>query len=190
MSDTFSPHGFDGVWQMYLPDSKIKDPVTGEWAPEVLKDQVLRIRTDGDVMDYRIRVDHPDGASVYMKYTCKFNDTKWVPYFVYHIEGERNPAFDGGPNSLLKQGTHLGKPIAYIKQIYVDERTQYRITKNPDGTAQYCMERRLSEDGSVNVGYVLSAEGVFEIAKHFTRMEEDPEWHLDQDVWDEMGNPL
>ncbi len=34
MESDFDPNGFDGVWRMYLPDSKIKDPITGEWVPK------------------------------------------------------------------------------------------------------------------------------------------------------------
>jgi hypothetical protein len=176
MEPGFDPHGFDGVWRMYLPDSTVLDPATGEMIPEVLTDQVLEIRTTGDVMDYKIRVDHSPELSIFMTYRCQFGAVEWTPYTVYHIEGDANdPALRPGP--LLKSGTRLGEPMAFIKQVYVDPRTQYRITRNPDGTAQYLMLRRLSEDGRRNVGTVLTAEGERSIDKHFLRDEGPaPEW--------------
>ncbi len=135
---------------------------------EVLKGQLLEIRTDGDVMDYRIRIDITDDLTTYMKYTCRFGDEEWAPYTVYHIDGDPNHEMLK-PSDILKGGTRLGEPVAFIKQVYVDPRTQYRITKNPDGSAQYVMLRRLSEDRQRNVGTVLTAEGEAEIAKHFIR---------------------
>src|ERR1700712_3405997 len=112
MDPDFDPTGFNGTWGMYLPESKVRDPQTGEWVPEPLLDQYLRIQTDGDVMEYRIRVDHEEGMRQYRKYPCRYNDPEWTPYTVYHIDGDPDhPKFQPGENKLLKSGTKLGEPI-------------------------------------------------------------------------------
>ena len=63
-----------------------------------------------------------------------------------------------------------GKPQTVNDSTYVDLRTQYRISRNPDGTAQYVMMRRLSEDGTRNVGTVLTPDGTASIDKAFMRV--------------------
>jgi hypothetical protein len=167
--DAFDPSGFDGHWVMVNDESTIWDPERGEYVPEVLKGQEIDIRHDGDVQIYRIRVDITEDLTIHMGYECRFGDAVWVPYTVVQIDGDPDhPAL--APNDTLKQGTRLGAPIAWIKQIYVDPRTQYRISRNPDGTAQYVMMRRLSEDGTRNVGTVLTPDGTASIDKAFMRV--------------------
>lgn len=168
--DDFDPSGFDGRWGMVLDESTVWDEATQEWVPELLKGQELNIRHEGDFQIYRIRVDIGDDLSVHMAYECTFGAARWVPYRLVQVDGDPNdPRL--GPNATLKQGMRLGEPIAWIKQVYVDPRTQYRITRNPDGTAQYVMMRRLNEAGTRNVGTVLSADGVANVDKAFMRLD-------------------
>lgn len=167
--DDFDPTGFDGRWGMVLDESTVWDEVKQEWVPEVLAGQEVRIHHVGDTQHYRIRVDITEDLSIHMGYECTFGDSKWVPYTVLQIDGDPDHPMLA-PNDTLKQGTRLGEPIAWLKQVYADRRTQYRITRNPDGTAQYIMMRRLSEDGTRNIGTVLSSEGVANIDKAFMRL--------------------
>ncbi|SEB65030.1 hypothetical protein [Rhodococcus koreensis] len=168
MPEDIDASGFNGKWRMDLDRSKIWDAARGEWAPEVLADQRLEIRTEGDVMYYKISVGISSDLTVHSTYTCRFGDSKWAPYMVESIDGDANHE-KLTPNDLPKSGMKLGEASAYVKQVYVDPRTQYRITKNPDGTAQYVMLRRLSADGRTNTGYVLDTNGVATIAKVFVR---------------------
>ncbi|GAA1466551.1 hypothetical protein [Microbacterium thalassium] len=168
--DDFDPTGFDGTWVMVNDESTIWDAEKQEYVPEILAGQEITIRHEGDLQIYRIRVDIEPDLSIHMAYECRFGDSAWVPYRVVQIDGDPNhPRLQ--PNAVLKQGTRLNEPIAWIKQVYVDRRTQYRITKNPDGTAQYIMMRRLNEDGTRNVGTVLNPAGVASIDKAFMRID-------------------
>ena len=63
----------------------------------------------------------------------------------------------------------MGEPIAWLKVAYVDPRTQVRLTKNLDGSAQYVLLSRVSEDGSKLFGYVMTPDGQFVTDKHFFR---------------------
>src|SRR5258706_12921321 len=107
-------------------------------------------------MQYRVRIDHDDDLSLFMRYTCRYGAEEWVPYGVYHIEGALNhPKLQ--PNDHRKVVAKVGEPIAFLKQGYVDPRTRFRITQHPDGTAQYGLMSRLSEDRERIVGTVPPA---------------------------------
>jgi hypothetical protein len=175
MTADFDSAGFNGVWRMYLPDSKVRDPETGEWVPEVIRNQVIELQIHDGVMDYRVRIDHAEDLSMYMRYTCRFDDPEWVPYSLVHIEGDPNHE-SLRPNDFRKVPARVGEPVAYLKHIYVDPRTHYRITKHPDGTPQYVMLRRLSEDSQRYVSTVWPVEGNTGVEKHFIR---DPDTEVD-----------
>ena len=98
-----------------------------------------------------------------------FVQTEWVPYGVVEIDGPEDHEMLK-PNETLQAGTKLGEPIAWVKQVYVDARTHYRISKNVNGTAQYVMLRRLLEDGSI-LSTVIDPDGVPTIMKYFVRVE-------------------
>jgi hypothetical protein len=175
MEPGFDPSGFDGVWRMQA-GSRVRDPRSGEWVPEPIQQQVIDIRHDDDVMHCRVRIDHAEDLSLYMRYTCRYGADEWVPYAVYHIEGDPNHE-KLRPNDYRKVVARIGEPIAFLKQIYVDPRTRYRITKHPSGSAQYVLMSRLAEDRQQMVGRVLAAEGDGEIDKHFVRdFESAIEW--------------
>jgi hypothetical protein len=129
---------------------------------------VAEIRHDGDVIDFRVRIDHAEDLVLYLRSTCRYDAQEWSPYTVWHIEGD--PDHESlRPNNFRKVHARVGEPIAYVKQIYVDPRTNYRITKHPDGTAQYSLMSRLSEDGQRLVGAVQAVEDDAAIVKHMIR---------------------
>jgi hypothetical protein len=176
MESDFDPTGFDGVWRMYLPDSKVRDPETGEWVPEVIRDQVSETRHEGDVMHFRCRIEHAEDLVLYLGYTCRYGADEWVPYTVLHIEGDPNHE-SLKPNNFRKVHARVGEPIAFLKQVYVDPRTKVRITRHPDGDAQYVLTSRLSEDRQRNVATVQAVEGGAAIEKHAIRdTGPEPEW--------------
>jgi hypothetical protein len=164
----FDPSGFDGVWRMYRPKSQTRDPVTGEWVPEVIEDQIAEIRHDGDVLQFRCRIDHAADLQLYLSYTCRLGSDEWVPYVVFHIDGD--PDHESlRPNDFRKVHARVGEPIAFVREIYVDPRTMFRLTRHPDGSAQYGLMSRLSDDGGRIVGSVQSAESDAAIVKHMIR---------------------
>jgi hypothetical protein len=176
MEDDFDPSGFDGVWRMYLPDSKVLDPATGEWVPEVINDQVSEVRHDGDVMEFRSRIQHAPDLVLYLRYVCGYDTEEWAPYTVMHIDGD--PEHESlRPNRFRKVHARVGDPIAFVKQVFVDPRTRFRITRHPDGSAQYLLMNRLSEDRQRSVAKVMSADSDAAIEKHSIRdTGPAPEW--------------
>jgi hypothetical protein len=160
--------GFDGVWRIYLPDSKVLDPQTGEWVPEVIQDQVSEVRHDGEQMEFRSRIQHAPDLVLYLSYVCGYGDREWAPYTVMHIEGD--PDHESlRPNNFRKVHARVGEPIAFVKQVYVDPRTRFRITRHPNGVAQYLLMNRLSADLRRSVAKVISADGDAAIEKHSVR---------------------
>lgn len=165
----FDPSRFDGKWRMAREASSVLDEETGEMVQEPIVDQWSENRTDGDVITYTISIEVEPGLTLHMGYTVKINDTAWAPYTVVRIDGDpEHPHLAGG--GMLKSGVRVGEPVAWIKHVYVDPRTQFRITKNLDGTPQYVLQRRLSEDGNKLYGSVLTPEGKLVIDKHFVRV--------------------
>ena len=73
------------------------------------------------------------------------------------------------PNDFRKVHARVGEPIAFVREIYVDPRTMFRLTRHPDGSAQYGLMSRLSDDGGRIVGSVQSAESDAAIVKHMIR---------------------
>lgn len=170
MNTEFDPSGFNGAWQMYLPDSKVFDPVTGEWVPEVINSQFNEVWHDRDVMKFRSRIDHAEDVSMYLGYTCRYGADEWVPYQILHIEGD--PDHESlRPNHFRKQHARVGGVMGYVKQVYVDPRTRIRITRHPNGEAQYVLMTRLSEDRQRVVAKVMAAEGDAGVEKHMIRYE-------------------
>lgn len=176
MSTPFDTSGFDGVWHMYLPDSKVLDPVTGEWVPEPIKSQVSEVRHEGDVMTFQGRIDHADDLSMYLRYTCRYGADDWTPYEIVRIEGD--PEHESlRPNHFRKHHARVGGVMGYVKQVYVDPRTRIRITKHPTGEAQYVLMVRLSADCERSVAKVIAAEGDAGIEKHSIKHHgAAPEW--------------
>lgn len=168
MSEAFDLSGFEGKWAIDLERSQVRDEKTGEWVPEWLKDQDIEMRHDGDVQVYRGEVKAAEDLTLYMGYTCAWGQPDWVPYTVVQIDGPEDHQLLQ-PNATLKSGTRLGEPIAWVKQVYVDPRIHYRISKNLDGTPQYAMERRLLDDGSV-LSTVIAPGGILTIRKFFVRI--------------------
>ncbi|GAA1705923.1 hypothetical protein GCM10009808_24870 [Microbacterium sediminicola] len=168
MSEEFDLSGFEGTWAIDLSRSQVLDEKTGEWVPEWLENQDIEMRHEGDVQVYRGEVKAAADLTMYMGYTATWSAAEWVPYTIVQIDGpEDHPLLQ--PNATLKAGTKLGAPIAWVKQIYVDPRTHYRISKNLDGTPQYVMERRLLDDGSI-LSTVIAPGGIPTIRKYFTRI--------------------
>jgi hypothetical protein len=162
--------GFEGTWYMDQARSREWDKEAQEWRREPIEAQTLQIRVVGDVMHYKVAMRHSGKLVLHLTYDCRFEDENWVPYRVVALDAEENDE-RLAPGDIIKSEVKLGEPIAWVKQVYVDPRTQYRITKNLDGSAQYIMLRRLSQDGRTNTGTVLDPDGTVIISKVFVRSE-------------------
>jgi hypothetical protein len=152
MDADFDPSGFDGVWR------------TDRSSPG----ELVEIRHDGDVVQCRSRIDHGDDLSLFLGYSCRYGADEWVPYTVLHIEGD--PDHERlRPNAFRKVHARVGRPIAYLKQVYVDPRTIFRVTKHPDGTAQYGAVIRLSGNGQELTASVVAVDVDAPIVQHLVR---------------------
>jgi hypothetical protein len=164
----FDPSGFDGVWRMDLSESRVRDPTTGKWKQEWLAGQINAIRHEGATQHFRLRVAVAPDVAVYKGFTATFGSHVWVPYDVLHIDGDldrkRLPA-----SGLSGPGMGVNEPSAWLKIVYVDPNTLYRINRNPDGTPQYLLLRKLSKDRQTLTGTVLTPEGTTIISKVFHR---------------------
>lgn len=166
----FDPSAFDGLWRLAKSGSTILDPETGERVPETLTDQWIERRTVGNVMTTTMHVRSAPDLTTHMEFSATLGGDEWVPYTVTGIDGDlSHPSLQPGEDKLLKAGWRIGAPIAWIKVSYIDPRTQVRLTKNLDGTAQYVLLSRLSEDAQKLYGYVMTPDGQFIIDKHFNR---------------------
>jgi hypothetical protein len=165
MIDKIDGTGFDGRWYMDREASRWLDRATGNWMPEPLYAQSLKTQHHGDLFEGWCAVSPSPGVVHHLRYQVRFDDREWAPYTCVAIEGMDEVP----PSDVLKSGIQVGKPLAYLKQVWADERTQYRICRNPDGSAQYVMMRRLSEDGQTNVGTCIAPDGVTFVSKVFRR---------------------
>jgi hypothetical protein len=166
MHDKIDGSGFNGDWYMDREASRWLDRATNQWIPEPLAAQTLKTIVTDDVFQGLCSVSPAPGVVHHLKYQVKFDDQEWAPYTCIALEGQEEVA----PNVLLKNGIRVGQPMAYLKQIWVDKRTQYRVCRNIDGSPQYVMMRRLSEDGQTNVGTCVDPDGVTFVSKVFTRV--------------------
>jgi hypothetical protein len=156
--------------------SQVRDPKTGEWVPEVIENQLVENLIDGRTTYSRVRIDHAADLSVFYGYKAQDGVDEWAPYVCFHIAGD--PAHEKlRPHEFRRAQTQIGNPISYLKLVYADLRTQYRITRNADGTALYMMENRLSQDGQSRVAKVWSVDTEAAVAKLFLRdTGPAPEW--------------
>jgi hypothetical protein len=167
---------FSGLWRMSRRDSKVLDPMTGEWVQEVIQDQVNEILIDGSMTYTRVRIVHADNLTTYLGFKIEHGIDEWVPYTCFHIEGDLNHEALK-PNNFRKIHERVGEPISYLRLIYVDPRTQYRVTRHVDGSADYMMQSRLAEDLQSRIAKVWAVDSTAAIEKHLIRDRgAGPEW--------------
>jgi hypothetical protein len=160
--------GFAGVWYMDRTRSRWWDYDTEQYVMEPVLAQTLRTQYDGEVFESWCSVKVREDLITVMHYRVRFDDEEWAPYTCIDVQGPAGVT-GTGPSRVLKSGVVLNEPIAFLKQVWVDERTQYRTCRNPDGSAQYVMQRRLNEDRTVNTGTCMGPDGINFVSKVFTR---------------------
>jgi hypothetical protein len=170
---------FNGRWKIDLRVSLVWDDATQRHVPDEVGQEIITINVVDDVQDYEVL--YGDGPVIRMGYTSRYDDPDWVPYVVRSITGSAGAEVVEGSVADFKrrikaeQGNRerefvIGKPYGLIRTVYADERTHYRVSRNPgDGQAQSIMLRRLAEDGESYVATVLDTEGIVYRIRRFIR---------------------
>jgi len=170
---------FNGTWRLDAANSKVWDAKTENYAPDEVGEEIMTIAVKNGVEKYEVL--YGDDPIITMGYTAKYDDHKWVPYEVRNIthkeEGsadESMAAFRQRINSHDGSGGErkfeVGKIYCYVRTIYVDPRTNYRVGKGTDdGQAQDVMLRRLASDGQSFVATVLHPNGRIYRVRTFVR---------------------
>lgn len=170
MSEMFDARGFEGVWEMDTTKSKIWNYETNEWVPEPWVSQTITMQHFGNVMAYWHKNEAAPGIFSYMGYQCAYNQAEWVPYILDRVEGDLSTP-EGQKTWVEIHKYQAGKAVGLVKQIYIDERSHYRLSLDMDGVMNYTMLRRLSIDGQMMVSHVYDPEGQPMIQKHFIKID-------------------
>ncbi|HVV10468.1 hypothetical protein [Amycolatopsis sp.] len=163
---------FDGTWQIDTGKSRVWDPDQEKYIADEVGDEIITIRTEGDVQDYEVLLGVD--PTVRMGYTTRFDDREWARYEVREVIGRGDEAAMAGfrQRTMSNARFTVGTSYGLVRSVYVDERTHYRICKDEEsGEAQYVMLRRLAEDGQSYGAYVLRANGLLGRERHFVRLE-------------------
>ncbi|MCU1476327.1 MAG: hypothetical protein JWQ64_1020 [Subtercola sp.] len=172
--------GFDGTWHLDLEESKVWNFELGVYEPDEVGQEIITIRTEGDVQDYEVL--YGSDPVIRMGYNARFNDTEWTPYLVREIgvaPGSDSEAAVAAFRDRIKatSGTmqrnfEVGKPYGIVRMISGDERTHYRLARDPDSTdILYIMLRRLDEGGKRYTSYVFDRNGVVNRIRPFNRVD-------------------
>ncbi|WP_411341194.1 hypothetical protein V6U71_04920 [Sphingopyxis sp. J-6] len=169
MNRVLDAKGFDGIWEMDTERSKIWSYETDQWVPEPWLSQTISMQHFGNVMAYTHKNESQPGIFAYMGYQCAYDQADWVPYVLDRVEGDLSTP--EGQNTWIEiNGFKPGLAVGLVKQIYIDERSHYRLSLDMNGVMNYTMLRRLSEDGSRMVSHVYDPEGHPMIQKHFKKV--------------------
>lgn len=172
---------FDGRWTIDAAASTVWDDETKTHVPDEVGLEIITIKTVDDVQDYEVL--YGDSPTVRMGYASKFDDPEWVPYLVRGIEGvadeDTGQAIEDFKRRIKADRGHrersfeIGKVYSWVRTIFVDDRTQYRVHAVADSRlAQAMMLRRLAEDGQSYVATVLDVDGIVHRVRRFVRLDE------------------
>lgn len=170
---------FNGTWTIDLENSTVWDAATGRHVRDEVGQEVITIRIEDGVQDYEVL--YGDGPTFRMGYTSRYDDPTWVPYLVREITNIPEQGLQESIES-FRQRIHatggnnyrqfeVGKPYGLVRTVYSDERTHYRLAKDPaTGLALYVMPRRLAEDGQSYVATILNYDGIVSRVRRFVRL--------------------
>lgn len=169
---------FEGTWTIDLSESVVWDDARKTHVPDEVGEEVITLAVRDGVQDYEVL--YGDRPKIRMGYTAAYDGTEWVDYAVREIiatsgdsaaeieafkrrinarDGERARSFE------------VGKSYGLVRLIYVDERTHYRVSRNPaDGKGQSIMLRRMAEDGRSYLATVLDIHGIVFRRRKFVRV--------------------
>ncbi|WP_274626958.1 hypothetical protein [Arvimicrobium flavum] len=172
---------FQGTWTIDLAGSLVWDDSLKKHVPDEIGEEVITITVKDRMQDYEVL--YGDRPKIRMGYTAPYDSTEWVPYTVREILSPSNGTEIAAEVEDFKKRIkasggdrerrfEIGQPYALVRVINLDQRTQYRISRDHlNGQAQNSVLRRLAEDGRSMVSTVVDVEGlVFRIRK-FVRID-------------------
>ncbi len=171
---------FNGRWTIDTENSTVWDAKARRQVPDEVEYEVITIRIEDGVQDYEVL--YGDGPTFRMGYTSRYDDPTWVPYLVREITNVPDGGLERATNSFRRRikaadgdsyrQFEVGKAYGLVRTVYSDERTHYRLAKDPvTGLALYVMPRRLAEDGQSYVATILNNDGTVFRVRRFLRTE-------------------
>ena len=167
---------FNGTWTIDLDASTVWDDTLRRHVKDDVGQEIITMHTADGVQDYEVL--YGDDPRIRMGYTARFDDPQWVSYGVREIISSSNEAdavSEFKRRIKASDGERardfvVGKSYGIVRLVYVDERTHYRVSRNPaDGKAQSIMLRRLAEDGRSYLATVLDVNGIVYRVRKFVR---------------------
>lgn len=169
---------FQGTWTIDLGESLVWDDTQKKHVRDEIGEEVITITVKDGMQDYEVL--YGDRPKIRMGYTAWYDDREWVPYTVREImsaaadptaeveDFKKRIKASGGDR---ERRFELGKPYALVRVIRLDERTQYRISRdNLDGRAQNTVMRRMAADGGSMISTVVDVEGLVYRIRKFIRV--------------------
>ncbi|HWK67256.1 MAG TPA: hypothetical protein VNS34_20200 [Rhizobiaceae bacterium] len=172
---------FQGTWTIDLANSLVWDDNLKRHVPDEIGEEVITITVKDRVQDYEVL--YGDRPKIKMGYTAAYDGAEWVPYTVREIlspssEAETAAEVEEFKKRIKASGGdrerrfEIGKPYALVRVIDLDERTQYRISRDPLGSgAQNSVLRRMANDGKSMVSTVVDVEGLVYRIRRFIRVD-------------------
>jgi hypothetical protein len=161
---------FVGMWRNNLEKSQAWDPGAACWVHDEVGREDVKIENHDDVHDYENIIGL--NPSYKIGYRARYDDITWVPYEVREIVDDdlstSADAHEGRPGQVPLWT--VGQLLAMVVVVRVNERFQFRIARNPDGSESHIMQRHLADDGQSYVSTVISAAGVPSLIRVFDRL--------------------
>jgi hypothetical protein len=168
---------FNGRWELDTAHALVWDVEQGKYLPDEVGSEIITISVKDGVQDYEVL--YGDNPTARMGYTATYDSPEWVPYVVREIIGvsaedeeaaveqfRRRIRADSGSG---QRQIRVGQNYGLVRLVLIDDRTHYRISKQPDGSPQAALLRRLSEDGSSYMTSLLDPNGVVYRIRPFLR---------------------
>ena len=168
---------FNGTWTIDTSESLVWDDALKKHVPDEIGEELITLRIEDGVQDYEVL--YGDRPKIRIGYTAPYDGAEWVPYAVREIistaedpaaelaDVQRRIKASGGER---ERRFEVGKPYGLVRLVYLDERTHYRVSRNPlDGKGQHIMLRRMAEDGRSYLATVLDVRGITHRIRKFVR---------------------
>lgn len=169
---------FEGTWTIDVRESFVWDDAKKKHVPDEVGEEVITLRIENGVQDYEVL--YGDSPKIRMGYTAAYDGLEWKNYAVREIvatSGDPVAEVEAFKQRIKAKGGErerdfeVGKSYGLIRLLYVDERTHYRVSKNPaDLKAQSIMLRRMAEDEKSYLATVLDVHGTVYRIRKFVRI--------------------
>ncbi|WP_210490258.1 hypothetical protein [Microvirga antarctica] len=170
---------FNGTWGIDSSESFVWDDERKKHVVDEIGEEVITLRIENGVQDYEVL--YGDQPKIRIGYTAPYDGKEWVPYAVREIIStaddpaaeleafKRRIKASGGER---ERRFEVGHPYGFVRLVYTDERTHYRVSRNPtNGNAQHIMLRRMADDGRSYLATVLDVHGITYRIRKFVRLE-------------------